>query len=95
MAGVVPFDGGPQHRRDRRREPVRVGGPFLWTTQVRTTTLTCDVGEQQVQTWCAEHDGYLRLNTPTMHRRSVTLDSPERRLTFIDTFDVTEVIRCA
>ena len=68
------------------------GGPFLWTTQVRTTTLTSDVGEQQVQTWCAEHDGYLRLDTPTMHRRSATLNSPERRLTFIDTFDATEVI---
>ena len=26
MAAVVPFDGRPQHRRDRRREPVRVGG---------------------------------------------------------------------
>ncbi len=25
VAGVVPLDGGPQHRRDRRREPVRVG----------------------------------------------------------------------
>ena len=65
------------------------GGPFLWNTQARTTTLTCDVGEQPVQTWCAEHDGYLRLNTPTIHRRSVTLDSPERRLMVIDTFDAT------
>ena len=45
-------------------EPVRVRGPFLWTTQARTTTLTCDVGEQPVQTWSAEHDGYLRLKTP-------------------------------
>ena len=63
------------------------GGPFLWTTQVRTTTLTCDVGEQPVQTWSAEHDGYLRLKNPTTHRRSVTLDSPRRRLTIVDTFD--------
>ena len=68
------------------------GGPFLWTTPVRTTTLISDVGEQQVQTWCAEHDGYLRLDNPTIHRRSATLNSPERRLTFIDTFDATEVI---
>ena len=52
------------------------GGPFLWNTHARTTTLTCDVGEQPVQTWSAEHDGYLRLNPPTTHRRSVTLDSP-------------------
>ena len=65
------------------------GGPFLWNTHARTATLTCEVGEQPVQTWSAEHDGYLRLNTPTMHRRSVTLDSPGRRLTVVDTFDAT------
>jgi len=63
------------------------GGPFLWTTQARTRTLACDVGEQPVQTWRAEHDGYLRLSTPTVHRRSVTLDSPGRNLTIADTFD--------
>jgi len=63
------------------------GGPFLWITQAGTTTLSCDVGGQQVQTWSAEHDGYLRLSTPTVHRRSVTLNSPGRRLTIIDTFD--------
>jgi hypothetical protein len=65
------------------------GGPFLWTTQARTRTVTCDVGEQPVQTWSAEHDGYRRLSTPTVHRRSVELDSPRRRLTVIDTFETT------
>ena len=40
-----------------------------------------------MQTWSAEHDGYLRLTTPTIHRRSVTLDSPGRRLTIVDTLD--------
>ena len=54
------------------------GGPFLWTTQAQTRTVTCEVGEQPVQTWTAEHDGYRRLSTPTVHRRSVTLDSPGR-----------------
>jgi hypothetical protein len=63
------------------------GGPFLWTTQARTRTVTCEVGEQPVQTWTAEHDGYRRLSTPTVHRRSVTLDSPRRCLTVVDTFD--------
>ena len=63
------------------------GGPFLWTTQARARTLTCDVGEQPVQTWSAEHNGYQRLRTPAVHRRSVTLDSPARRLTVVDTFD--------
>jgi Heparinase II/III-like protein/Heparinase II/III N-terminus len=61
------------------------GGPFLWNTHARTTTLSCDVGEQPVQTWSAEHDGYLRMKTPAMHRRSATLDSPGRRLTVVDT----------
>jgi Heparinase II/III-like protein/Heparinase II/III N-terminus len=68
------------------------GGPFLWTTQVRTTTLTCDLGEQPVQTWSAEHDGYHRLKNPTTHRRSVTLDSPQRRLTIVDTFDAAKAV---
>ena len=63
------------------------GGPFLWNTHPRTATLSCDVGAQPVQTWSAEHDGYRRLKTPAMHRRSVTLDSPQRRLTIVDTFD--------
>lgn len=63
------------------------GGPFLWKTHPRTTTLICEVGEQPLQTWSAAHDGYLRLNTPTTHRRTATLDSPGRRLTVMDTFD--------
>jgi hypothetical protein len=63
------------------------GGPFLWNTHARTTTVNADVGELPVQTWSAWHDGYLRLTTPTIHRRSVTLDSPGRRLTIVDTID--------
>jgi hypothetical protein len=65
------------------------GGPFLWSTQARTTTLSCDVGEQPMQTWSAKHDGYLRLTTPAIHRRSVALDSPGRRLTIVDIVDST------
>jgi Heparinase II/III-like protein len=64
------------------------GGPFLWNTQARTAMLSCEVGEQPVQTWSAVHDGYLRLRTPTTHRRSATLDSPGRKLTVVDTIDV-------
>lgn len=66
------------------------GGPFLWKTQARTTTLACDVGEQPVQIWSAEHDGYMRLANPTVHRRLVTLDSPGRRLTIVDTVDTVD-----
>jgi hypothetical protein len=65
------------------------GGPFLWSTHPRTTTVICDVGDQPMQRWCAEHDGYLRLTPPATHRRSVTLDSPKRRLTIVDTVDTT------
>jgi Heparinase II/III-like protein/Heparinase II/III N-terminus len=68
------------------------GGPFLWTSDVRTSTLTCAVGERRVQTWSAEHDGYLRLKTPTKHRRVVTLDSPGRRLTVVDILDATSAV---
>jgi uncharacterized heparinase superfamily protein len=68
------------------------GGPFLWNTQPQTTTLSFDIGEQAVQRWFAEHDGYRRLSSPTTHRRSVTLDSPRRRLTVVDTFGITTAV---
>lgn len=63
------------------------GGPFLWNTHAKATMLGSEVGEQPVQSWSAQHNGYLRLMTPTVHRRSVTLDSPGRRLTVVDTVD--------
>jgi hypothetical protein len=63
------------------------GGPFLWNTHARTTILGCDLGDQPVQTWSAEHDGYQRLALPVGHRRSVALDSPGRRLTITDWVD--------
>ena len=63
------------------------GGPFLWNTGPKTATLTCDVGEQPVQTWSAVHYGYLRLRTPATHRRTATLDSPGRRLRVVDTIE--------
>jgi hypothetical protein len=68
------------------------GGPFLWSTHPRTNTVICEVGDQPVQRWSAEHDGYLRLTTPATHRRSVMLDSPKRRLTVVDTVDTTAKI---
>jgi hypothetical protein len=68
------------------------GGPFLWNTHPRTVTLSFDIGDQPVQTWTAEHDGYMRLHTPTRHRRSTTLDSAARRLTVVDTFDAAAAV---
>jgi hypothetical protein len=63
------------------------GGPFLWNSRPRTETTTCDVGAQPIQVWSARHDGYRRLPHRTVHRRTVTLDSPARLLTIIDTLD--------
>ena len=45
-----------------------------------------------MQTWSAVHDGYLRLGTPTTHRRSATVDSPGRKLTLVDAIDVTAAV---
>lgn len=68
------------------------GGPFLWNTQATTTTLSADIGEQPVQSWTAEHDGYRRRRPPVTHRRAVTLDSPARRLQVVDTLTITEPV---
>jgi hypothetical protein len=68
------------------------GGPFLWITRPRTRVLTCDVGDQPVQAWSAEHDGYLRLRTPAVHRRLVTLDSANRIVTVVDTVETTGTV---
>jgi uncharacterized heparinase superfamily protein len=68
------------------------GGPFLWNTHPRTVTLGFDIGDQAIQTWTAEHDGYVRLHTPTRHRRATTLDSAARRLTVVDTFDAAPAV---
>ena len=72
--------GGVEPVRVRRTVPVEHPGH-------ERRRWRCDVGEQPVQTWSAEHDGYQRLNPPVTHRRSVTLDSPGRRLTVVDTLD--------
>ena len=68
------------------------GGPFLWNTQPRTTTLSLRRRRAADADLGAEHDGYLRLDTPAIHRRSVTLDSPGRRLTVVDTLDASAAI---
>ncbi|HEX2805920.1 MAG TPA: heparinase II/III-family protein, partial [Kineosporiaceae bacterium] len=66
-------------------DQAEAGGPFLWTTHPRTSTVGSQVGDRPVQTWAAEHDGYQRLDPPAVHRREVALDSPGRTLTVLDT----------
>jgi hypothetical protein len=60
------------------------GGPFMWTSHARSTTLQCGLGDQPVKTWTGQHEGYRGLDTPAVHRRHVTLDSPGRTLTVTD-----------
>jgi hypothetical protein len=53
------------------------GGPFLWVRHARAMeTEVTDEGE--VASWTAEHDGYLSLDPPATHRRSVRLDRVKR-----------------
>ena len=49
------------------------GGPFLWLRHANAREIDVrDVGD--VAEWTAEHDGYLSLDPPARHRRSVRLD---------------------
>ena len=45
------------------------------------------VDDDDVVTWSAEHDGYLSLETPTVHRRAVILDRVHRELRIEDCLD--------
>jgi Heparinase II/III-like protein/Heparinase II/III N-terminus len=59
------------------------GGPFMWTRHARTRVLEfANLGVRQ--RWSAEHDGYLKLDKPARHRRTVTLDTERRILDITD-----------
>lgn len=61
------------------------GGPFLWLRHARSRTvevMTNDDGENV--RWSGEHTGYLMLDPPATHRRSVELNPERRRLEVID-----------
>lgn len=59
------------------------GGPFLWTRHAHGRTLEVKT-TGSVQRWSAEHDGYLRLEAPARHRRTVTLDADAGSLVVSD-----------
>jgi Heparinase II/III-like protein/Heparinase II/III N-terminus len=60
------------------------GGPFLWLRHANGREIeVADDGETAA--WTAEHDGYLSLQPPVHHRRSVRLDRASRRVDIIDT----------
>jgi Heparinase II/III-like protein/Heparinase II/III N-terminus len=69
-----------------RRNQSADGGPFLWLQHAATReTEVQDTGD--IATWAAEHDGYLSLDPPARHRRTVRLDRASRTLDIIDEVD--------
>lgn len=67
------------------RDQSRSGGPTLWIRHARSRLLGLDkddVGE--VTRWSAEHDGYLSLDPPAIHRRTVELSSGVQRISILD-----------
>jgi Heparinase II/III-like protein/Heparinase II/III N-terminus len=65
----------------------RDGGPFLWLDHANAREI--DVKDDgDTAEWTAEHDGYLSLDPPARHRRTVRLDRASRAL------EITDVIDC-
>ena len=63
-------------------------GPHLWTRQARAELeLATGLDGGPVAEWQAAHHGYRRLRPPAVHRRSVRLDRPARRLVVEDRLD--------
>jgi hypothetical protein len=61
----------------------RAGGPFLWLRHANARVLaTLDVGD--AVEWTGEHDGYLSLDPPALHRRHVRLDRASRSVDIVD-----------
>jgi hypothetical protein len=59
------------------------GGPFLWLSHANAREIDVrDDGENAK--WIAEHDGYLSLDPPARHRRTVRLNRPARTLDITD-----------
>jgi hypothetical protein len=55
------------------RDQSVAGGPFLWSSHARSRLLSLTIGDDgEASEWSAEHDGYLSLQPPTVHRRKVT-----------------------
>jgi hypothetical protein len=60
-----------------------VGGPFMWMRKARARLLRHRV-EGEVQVFEGEHDGYMRLPDPVLHRRCIQFDRTEERLIVAD-----------
>lgn len=94
--GTYCYHGQPQWRRYFRstlghntlelsgQDQSSSGGPFLWVQHARSRVLVAHAHADGGARWCAEHDGYARRGRPTVHRRSVELDSANRTVTVVD-----------
>ena len=62
------------------------GGPFLWLRHANGREIEV-ADNREIVSWTAEHDGYLSLQPPMRHRRSVRLDRAARRVDIVDEID--------
>ena len=61
-------------------------GPFNWATHADAEIMAvAGLDGGHVATWSGRHDGYLRLDPPVGHQRTVTLDRDKRSLSVLDT----------
>ena len=62
------------------------GGPFLWLRHANGREIEVS-DNREIASWTAEHDGYLSLQPPVRHRRSVRLDRASRCVNIVDEID--------
>jgi hypothetical protein len=61
----------------------RIGGSFMWIRHASARCLQYATNDDE-DLWLAEHDGYLRLTDPVLHRRRLQYRKPERVLVVTD-----------
>lgn len=65
------------------------GGNFLWLRHANARCLRFESTAGRVL-WQGEHDGYLRLADPVLHRRMIDFDKPRKILKIIDNIEAKE-----
>ena len=60
------------------------GGAFLWLQKARAQLVECS-DDGAVQWFSGRHDGYMRLEDPVAHNRSIKFDREQRRFEVVDT----------
>lgn len=84
------FRGTAAHNTARvdGRNQSEMAGRFLWSARANTRLLQFEENSGKV-TLEAEHDGYLRLDDPVIHRRRVSFDRATGNVSVEDTFRCT------